>query len=78
MGFNFKYVIISGGASSLLTTSSSEHNGDGHLLCEAAARGDTEAIRQLLNSGYDINSKDEVLFLGGQATNRHAMKNCFR
>ena len=48
-----------GGASSLLTNSSSEC-GEGHLMGEAAARGDTEAIRQLLKSGYDINCKDEV------------------
>ena len=48
-----------GGASSLLTTSSAEY-GDGHVLGEAAANGDVDAMKQLLKSGYDVNGRDDV------------------
>ena len=47
------------GASSLLTDSSAEY-GEGHLLGEAAARGDWDTAKQLLTSGYDINGRDDV------------------
>ena len=48
-----------GGASSQLTTESAEY-GDGHVLGEAAAKGDIDGAKQLLKSGYDVNGRDEV------------------